>query len=615
MKRGILFFIKYFLYWFCFFVIFKLLFLLANFSQTSQYDLKTLLGIFLHGSVMDLSAAAYMTALPGLLLALTPFISFAFIAKTIKWYTIVILVYVTILGLTDIVLYPIWGARVGSQLIPYLTEPAGIIASVSFIQALGGIAVTSLIVFLAIVCYNRLFRKTLQGEQPKWYSAPVILFLTAALIIPVRGGLNTSPLNFSSVYFHSAIYPNHAAYNYFWSFNHALMHQKNKTNPVNYFKWTDFEKHLAGIRDLNQEEPPVYIDTTGEKPVNVVLVILESFSNKVIEPLGGLPGITPCLNKLCKEGILFSSFYATGTRSDKGISSLIASYPSLIKTSSILLYPEKMKKLSYLPEYFSDKGYSLSFYYGGDVNFYNTRMLLTQAGVENIVSRNDFPLSVSTLQKWGAPDGYLFDRLSEDLPEMQEPFFNIVYTVSSHDPFDIPSFNRIKDNSPAGKYCNSLAYADSCLGAFVDRFKASSLWENTLIIIVADHAALEPGPTNFEEQASFLIPMLWTGGVVDTTFVCDNIAMQTDLSSTLIQQLGWKRQPDYFSKNIFGSRHYACFLHDEGWGFIAPEAGFFMNIKSNTQKFFYGEQSPAADSLTLFSKSFVQYLHNDFMAK
>jgi len=91
--------------------------------------------------------------------------------------------------------------------------------------------------------------------------------------------------------------------------------------------------------------------------------------------------------------------------------------------------------------------------------------------------------------------------------------------------------------------------------------------------------------------------------------------MQTDLSSTLIQQMGWNSTPSYFSKNIFGTRQYAFYLRDEGWGFISPETGFFMNLESEKQQFFYGEQCEKRDSLTTFSKSFTQFLHDDFLWK
>ena len=489
MKRCLSFFIKYFLFWFCFFILFKLLFLVANTGKTAVMGWGDFFRVFLYGSKMDLSAAGYFTLFPGLLLVFTTFINPGIIEKIIKWYTWLMLILLTIFGLSDIGLYPSWGTRLNTQILPYLANPEGIIASVTLWQVLLFLVTGTGIIFLFTWLYNKIFSKIFsRGVKPSWFVSPVILFLTLALIIPIRGGVNTSPLNFSSVYFSQNLYANHSAYNFFWSFSHALLHNKVKANPVHYFDDEKCKSGLSGIEQLNQEDIPVFINKLGNEPVNIILVILESFSNKIIEPLGGLPDVTPRINQLCSEGILFSSFYATGTRSDKGISSLIGSYPSLIKASSIILFPEKMKKLSYLPDYFRKKGYDLSFYYGGDVNFYNTRILLTQSGVDKIISRTDFPLQVATMQKWGVPDGYLYQRMFDDLQKMKQPFFSMVYTVSSHEPFDLSFYNRIKDKSYSGKYCNSASYADSCLGNFIDRLKDSPLWKNTLVVITADHA-------------------------------------------------------------------------------------------------------------------------------
>jgi len=249
------------------------------------------------------------------------------------------------------------------------------------------------------------------------------------------------------------------------------------------------------------------------------------------------------------------------------------------------------------------------------VNFFNTSIILIQSGVKNIVSRTDFPLQIATRQKWGVPDENLYQRAFDDMEKMKQPFFSVVYNISSHEPFDVPGFKRIKGSSASDMYCNSVAYADSCLGIFVDKLKKSPLWKNTLVIISADHTSLKPGPTTYKDTATYKIPMLWIGGVVDTSFVCNKLSMQTDLSSTLIQQLGWTPEPSYFSKNMFGSRNYAFFMHNEGWGFLSKETGFFMDFQAHKQEFYYGENNPARDSLVIFAKSFVQYLHHDFQSK
>jgi len=614
MKRVLLFFFKYYFYWVLYFILFRVLFVLYNFTQTMALPWKEIFGIFWHGLKMDFSVAGYFSVLPGILLSMTPFIRP--VKRIIKGYTVFLIILVTVMGLADMVLYPAWGSRLNAQILPYLLNPSEMLSCMTWWQFLALVVLFSGLVSAAVFSYNKFFKKEAEHAAVKWHTTPVLIFLSAALLLPIRGGLDTSPLNSSSVYFSQMLYANHCAYNYFWSFSHAVLNNTVKTNPVHYMDEGACMQQLNGLDQLNQEKLPVYIKNKTGKPTNVILVILESFSNKVIEPLGGLPGVTPRLNQLCKEGILFSSFYSTGNRSDKGLSSLIGSYPALIKASSVLSFPDKMKNLDCLPAYFGAHHYDLSFFYGGDINFYNVRMLMMQSGVRKPVTRNDFPRHIADMQNWGVPDQYLYQRMFEDLQKKPQPFLSMVYNISSHEPFDVPSFTRIKGNSQSDKYCNSVAYADSCLGHFIDQLKKSPLWANTLVVITSDHTAMEPGPTTLEEPATYRIPLLWTGGVIDTSFVVKNIAMQTDLSSTLVQQMGWKPRPSYFSKNIFGSRAFAFYYRDEGWGFLSPEWGFFMNIESGKRQDFYGGgQSASKDSLTRFSEAFTQHLHDDFLKK
>ncbi len=616
MKRILSFFVKYYLFWFCYFIFFKILFLLANWDNTIGLGWKDFWGVFIFGSKMDLSATGYFTLLPGVILFLSSFIQPRIIQQIIRWYTTFFLVVVTGFGLADIALYPAWGSRLNAQVLPYLENPAGIIACVNGWQIILFVFSEAAIVTLFLWLYRRFVDANyFDGKVVRWCVSPVMLFLTAALIIPIRGGFGTSPLNFSSVYFSTNLYANQSAYNFFWSFNYGILHNQVKSNPVNYFSEQECEANMKGVDSFSLAESPVFIKNHTGKPTNVILVILESFSDKVIEPMGGLAGITPRLNQFCKEGIFFPSFYATGNRSDKGLSSIIASYPALIQASSILYFSDKMKSLHSFPQQFKHEGYHFSFYYGGDVNFYNTRMLLMQACADKIISSSDFPLQISGLQKWGVPDQYLYDRMFDDLKMMPQPFLSMVYNISSHEPYDIPSFKRIKGNRSSDEYCNAIAYSDSCLGHFIDQLKSSPLWENTLVVITSDHTSLEPDGTAYDDPASYRIPLLWLGGVIDTAFVSNTIAMQTDIGSTLIRQMGWTPERSYFSKNIFGPKQYAFFFRDEGWGFLSPETGFFMNLESGQQRYFYGEENPAKDSLLVFSKSFTQYLHHDFLSK
>lgn len=616
MKNIIISLLKYYIFWIFYFLLFKVFFLLFNFSQTKLLGWEDLVGIFFHGIRMDLSSAGYLTILPGILFALTSFIKPQIIRNIISGYTFLILIAITFLGILDTILYPSWGTRLNAQILPYLANPKGMIDCVSIWELIAIMAFQVVIVTTSIWLFSRFISRKLKStKKPSWIIIPLLLLMTGSLILPIRGGTGTSPLNFSSVYFSQNLFANHSAYNFFWSFNYGLTHNEMKENPLKYFQEELCKKNIDGIYLLNQEKPQVVINRKNSKPVNVVLIILESFSNNIIGKLDGKTGFTPNFDKLCEEGVLFSDFYATGNRSDKGLSSLLGSYPALIKSNTILHDPEKMEKIKFLPELFKDWGYDLSFHYGGDIEFFNTSLMLIQSGVNKITSDKDFPGKISGMQKWGVPDEYLFDRFESDLKEIKEPFFSVAYTLSSHEPFDVPNFNRLSLNTVENRFKNSVAYADSCLGRFITDLKVSKIWDNTLVIITADHASLYVANTTYEDLSAYRIPMLWIGGAIDTSFVCNNISMQTDLSSTLAQQLGYKVEPSWFSKNIFGSKQYAFYFTTEGWGFVSPETAFYQNIESGNRRYFKNEICPAKDSLDIFSKSFVQFLHKDFIEK
>jgi len=616
MKRSVIYFFKYFIYWLLYFLGFKIIFLIYNIESTLTLGWKDLFGAFFWGFRMDFSAAGYLTAFPGLLLALSPLFRLERIEKLIRYYTLFMLVPVTMMGILDFGLFPAWGCRLNGQIIPFLGDPATMAASLNFLQYCIVIFGEIGLVWLSYRLFKRLFPIVCGRRKPESLKIiPVMLLLTGALLLPIRGSLNTSPLNFSSVCFSQKLFANQCAYNFFWSFSYALLNNTTNTNPVHYMDLKAAESELKGVESLSQFNAPQFIHSKNHQPINVVMIILESFSNKVIEPLGGLPGITPRINGFCKEGMVFNSFYSTGNRSDKGISSLLASYPAVLRSSSVLLYPDKMKGLDLLPAYFVDRGYDMSFYYGGDPDFYNQKMLIMQSGIRKMVNRGSFSLGISTIQKWGAPDVYVFERAFRDLDKMIKPYFSIIYTLSSHEPYDVPNYEKIPGKGGRERYLNSVSYTDHCLGNFIDKLKSRPNWKNTLVIITADHTSREPGPTTVEEPATYRIPMLWIGGVVDSIKVVKNICMQTDLCPTLIQQLGWKPKPSVFAKNIFGPRQYAFYYRDAGWGFISPEMGCYYDLELGKQTFFYGADAAKKDSLTRFAKGFTQYLHNDFLKR
>lgn len=612
MKEQLVGFVKYFIFWMTFFLLAKVLFLIWNSDQYALLSANEITGIFSHGLSMDISTSCYLLLLPGLLLSFRPFIRAAFINRFMVFYTLLFLVIASILSVLDLGLYPHWGTRVNVTIFNYINDPVSLKASLSVMDILLALVISGSLVVGFAFLYKKLFANGfVSPDKTKWYNVPVQLFLTVALILPIRGGLDTSPMNLSSVAFSPKMYVNQAASNYLWNFAKSVEKRKRLSNPCNYMDTQLSQKIFA---DYRKEDTltvrPQLIRLNPEKQPNVILVILESFSNKVIAQLGGLKGAAPNLDSLCSKSTVFTNFYSTGNRSDRGISAVLGGYPSLLSTS-IMVYPEKSNTLTLLPEYFNSHDYNTSFYYGGDINFYSLKTFVLQGKYKKLVTKSDFPAELGRMSKWGVPDGYIFKKAAEDLKTDHEPFMKTIYTISSHPPYDVP-FSKIKGNGHRELYLNSVAYTDSCLGEYIKELRKSPLWENTLLIVTADHGTNQPGPTDVTDPASYRIPLIWSGGVVDSLQRIEKITQQADLGTTLVHQLGWETENHPFSKDFFTAHPYAFYMHDSGWGYVVPEGCFYYDQNSNQF------ESKSAGNKTVdwsFPKAYMQVLHDDFIKR
>jgi len=215
------------------------------------------------------------------------------------------------------------------------------------------------------------------------------------------------------------------------------------------------------------------------------------------------------------------------------------------------------------------------------------------------------------LSNWGVPDGFLFDRVLNEFNDA-EPFFKVVYTLSSHPPYDVPA-TIISGQSSEAKYLNSVAYTDSCLGDFLASFRKTAFWDNTLVIITADHGALEPGPTEISAPETYQIPLIFTGGLVKAPAVYNCIGGQPDLIPTLVKQFGWKPDSSLFGHDLFSTPEYAFYMSNSGWGYITTDGRYFYDVASASFKNYAGAGNPVPGFD--FAKAYLQVLHNDFLKK
>ena len=612
LKNRLIFNSSYFLLWIGYFTFARLFFLLFYIDKTKEIGFLTALKTFIYGIQLDISFAAYLCFLPFLLMIFSVFVSSKKIGIIIKWYSAILIIFLSILLIIDASLYQSWGTRLDTAILKYLNTPKLMIASVSSFQMVSGIIFWVLISTLFIKLFNKNTTKVIEKiEKAFWMQSIVFLLITASLIIPIRGGLQTIPVNQSNVYFSNKMYANHASINYMWNFFNALTHKSDANNPYEFFNDSTAKNTINKTRkQLLTNNTDSILNTT--KP-NVILIIWESLTAKVVGSLGGEPTVTKNLNKLSKEGILFTNFYANGDRTDKGIPAILSGYYPQ-PTKSIMKMPNKTRSIPMLPKEMRAIGYKTSFYYGGDLNFGNMNTYLRNAQISEIIDGSVFDKK-DWNSKWGAFDDVFMNRFAKDLSKKQtEPFFKIALTSTSHEPFELNSTYKFGQDSHDNLFRSAHAYTDKVIGDFIDFAKEQDWYKNTLIVIMSDHGHRSPKHKGaYNSPKKFKIPMLWLGGALNKKGIeIDNIASQVDFSFTLLDLLNGNNSEFKFSKNLFNTseNQYAHYIFNKGFGTISKNGFYLFDYTGKKSIVQYGKDFSKLDSL---GKAITQNSFQDFL--
>ena len=613
-KSRLFFNFSYFLLWIAYFVFARFFFILFHFNRTKELGFVTTLKTFLYGLRLDSSFAAYLSTIPFLLIIFTVFYKTDLTSRIIKWYSAILIIFISLLLIIDASLYNAWGVRLDTSILPYLSTPKLMISSASTFQLVSGVILWGIISFIFIKIFNKIIQKRiLKIEKSFWVQSLLFLLITASLILPIRGGLQTIPVNQSNVYFSNKMFANHVAVNFAWNFFNTLTHKTNGTNPYKYFS-DETAKNIINKTKSTLLKSNTDSILNSNKP-NVILILWESLSAKVVGSLGGEPNVTPNLNRLSKEGLLFTNFYGNGDRTDKGIPAILSGYyPQPVKR--IMRMPNKTKSLPMLPKEMNQLGYKTSFYYGGDLNFGNMNTYLRSAEIDEIVNGSEFD-SKDWNSKWGAYDDVFMKRFAKDLSKKHEkPFFKIALTLSSHEPYEIKGDYKFGKKGEDNKYRSAHVYTDKVIGDFISFAKKQEWYNNTLIIIMADHGHSSPkheGP--YFSPKKFQIPMLWLGGALHKKkSEINTVSSQVDFSYTLLDLLGGNKDKFVFSKNIFNTskNQYAHYIFNKGYGTITKESVFVYDYIGNKIILETGKNTKKLDSL---GKAITQNSYKDFLGR
>ncbi len=609
-------FLKLFLFLFAFFISEQIVFLLFRVGTMQGISFSEILQSFVHAITMNVASCCTVLLVPFLLFSFYIFYRHTIFQGIFRTYMRLIIILSAFINACDSALYETWGTRINQKAISYLVYPKEALSTVWSLHYLFLLVVLIIQCFIFIRLFNKHFSGEISANTSLSKKIAWIVFMPFVLIVGLRGGFQTFPLDKSWAYFSRHAVLNQAAVNSSWNFIHALTDPVAlKENPYRYFA---VERANEIIRNLNKQDDDSSFTILNTNRPNIVLIMLESVSAEVMEPLGGKKGIAPNFTELSKEGLLFTNFYTPGFRTEQGLAALVSGFPSQ-PTTTIIRQFGKFDRMPGLPHFLDSIGYSSSYYYGGNLHFAFTGSYLQAMGFDKIIGEDDFAINRRT--KWGAYDEELFQFFNKDMKATKEPFFSIIMSSTNHEPFDA-DVERIvpgRTGDWCDDYINTAHYTDKCLGELMTDMKKQAWYKNTLVAIVADHAHSCPSRFEYNSAPRHRIPFLLLGGALKQEYcgqVNNRIASQIDFPATILGMLGRKHNQFHWSRNIFSNHTpYAFYSFDEGFGWITEQQQLAYDHKLK-KIISVKNESVSADENNKYleeGKSYLQLLIDEYM--
>ena len=495
----------------------------------------------------DLMVAAMLLAVPwlmGLLALRHPGLQLrAWLAP----YYIVMGLVVSAIIVADAVMYEYWQFKLGMVVLSYAASPEGATNSVSFSYILVRVVTFLLLALWTIVPSILLTPKKLpSGHSERLWMRNIsiiwIFLIVSGFCFMHEGDVYGNP---------RALLANHAAVNPVYAFASSVRFTDNYAKRYDYLP----EEERADLFQGLYPEPADDIqDTllTSQRP-DIVVVFIEGFGSRFVKELGGLPDVAPGWSRLIPQGIFWENYYSNSFRTDRGTVSAFCgwlSYPDI----GLMKHTEFHPALPSLARTLEHVGYETNYIYGGAMTNMGKQQFLEDMKFANLYDDTAFTDEQKSSGSWGVNDSTSLQKACQLVSEWKDGHhFLVAQTLSSHEPWDVP-YHRLEDEK-----LNAFAYTDYSIACMVDSLRQLPQWDNLLVILIPDHGFLYQ--QSYDDPGFFHAPMLWTGGAVREPRRMDVLTNQSDITATLLSQMGIRHDEYPWSRNVLSKTYTYPFVY------------------------------------------------------
>lgn len=519
---------------------------------------------FIYGLRMDTIITSMLLVIPVLLITLSPKILKTAVEKFLKLYLLITVGVAIFIENANFPFFAQYDVRPNYLFVEYLEYPREVSRMITGEYKLEMVLCFGMI-GLFVCLFLRLFKNNLADVFKIKYYQRVLLFLplAALLFLGIRSSLGHRPANIADAMYSSNRVVNEITKNSIHSIYSAIYaNKKYEVNAAELYGRMDMDEALARMKkrlNIQSADPQSPLRRTvkthfkTERPKNLVVFLQESLGSQFVETLGGEQGITPNLNRLSKEGLLFKNAFSNGTRSIRGIAGCVSGNFS-IPGKGVVKRNKSQHGFFTLASLLEPFGYQTLFLYGGESRFDNMRGWFLGNGFDRVIDEPQF-VDAEFTGTWGVSDGDLVRRANEEFKALyanNQKFAAVMFSTSNHSPFEFPDGKiDLVDGVPKHSVKNAIKYADFAVGDFIERARREDYYKDTVFVVVSDHNIRVYGddvvPVNM-----FRVPALILGDGISPS-VYEELATQPDVLATALDLMGLDLEYPIMGHTIFST--------------------------------------------------------------
>ena len=242
--------------------------------------------------------------------------------------------------------------------------------------------------------------------------------------------------------------------------------------------------------------PPYPAAFGAARGKNLIMIQAESLQSFAVGLRVNGREVTPNLNRFAREASFAGDLYVQtglGNSADAEFLANAGLYPA---RSGVAYVRFADRSYDALPRLLRARGYAALAMHGDRAGFWNRAHMYPALGFERFVSKKDY--EVDEVFGLGLSDGSFFRQSLAMLEAQARPFYAFLVTLSSHYPFGFPELLKAAafdqgdeaEGAILRSYLAAIHYFDREFGNFIDGLKSSGLYNDSVIILYGDHAAI-----------------------------------------------------------------------------------------------------------------------------